>query len=70
MSEPTNPDPMAVMQDDMAELLRALGLGDHARPASPHEVMVNEIIPAAWNLRARADGVTLHPWPADPDGAA
>ena len=34
------------MQDDMAELLRALGLGDHARPESPHEVMRKEIIPA------------------------
>ena len=38
-------DRMSTMQDDMAELLRVSGLGSHARPASPHEVMVREIIP-------------------------
>ena len=36
-----------VMQEDLGELLRVLGLGDHARPVSPHEVMANEVIPAA-----------------------
>lgn len=33
------------MQHDVAEMLRALGLGDHARPASPHDVVQNEILP-------------------------
>jgi predicted regulator of amino acid metabolism with ACT domain len=41
---------MQVMQDDMAVLLRALGLSDHARNASPHEVMINEVIPAVRTL--------------------
>jgi hypothetical protein len=31
-------------------LLRLLGLRDCARDISPHEVMVNEIIPAIQNL--------------------
>jgi hypothetical protein len=38
-------DAMSLMQDDMHELLRLLGLGDHARPISPHEVMQQEILP-------------------------
>jgi hypothetical protein len=40
------------IQDDLAELLRELGLGDHARPTSPHQVMVDEIVPA---VRALVD---------------
>jgi Zn finger protein HypA/HybF involved in hydrogenase expression len=39
-----------VMQDDMTELMRVLGISVHARPCSPHEVMVNEIIPAVRRL--------------------
>lgn len=46
-----------VMQDDIAELLRALGLSDHARDASPHEVMTNEIIPAVKRARAVVEDV-------------
>jgi hypothetical protein len=30
---------MDVLHNDLAALLRALGMGDHARPKSPHEVM-------------------------------
>lgn len=41
------------MQSDVAELLRALGLGDHARDKSPHEIMQLEILPAV-RLRDRA----------------
>jgi hypothetical protein len=41
----------SLMQDDMAELLRTLGLGDYARPISPHEVMVREIIPEVRALK-------------------
>jgi hypothetical protein len=32
-----------MMQDDLGALLRALGMGDHARPKSPHEVMLEAI---------------------------
>jgi hypothetical protein len=32
------PDASTVAQDDLAELLGILGMGDHARPQSPHEV--------------------------------
>lgn len=42
---PRSGDTSSLMQDDMAELLRALGLGDHARSISPHEVMQLEILP-------------------------
>lgn len=35
-----------VMQDDMVTLMTTLGISTHARDASPHEVMVQEIIPA------------------------
>lgn len=40
------------VHDDLALLLRVLGLGDHARPQSPHEVML-EAISKAGRLRAR-----------------
>jgi hypothetical protein len=35
----------------VAAMLRALGLSDHARPVSPHQVIVDEIIPAIVLLR-------------------
>ena len=38
-------------QDDIALMLRELGLGDHARPVSPHRVVVEEIVPAIVGLR-------------------
>lgn len=41
-----------VIQDDIAAILRALGLGDHARPVSPHSVVIDEIIPRIEGLRA------------------
>jgi hypothetical protein len=37
---------------DLAQLLRVLGLGDHARPQSPHDVMLDAINEAG-RLRAR-----------------
>lgn len=46
---------MHAMQDDVAVLLRLLGLGYHARNASPHRVMVDEIIPAVAALRATGE---------------
>lgn len=43
-----------VMQDDLSELLRALGMGDHARPESPHEVM-QQCIAKARTLAGEGD---------------
>ena len=42
-----------VIQDDMAALMTILGISVHARSASPHDVMVNEILPAIIKLQAR-----------------
>lgn len=39
----------AVAQDDLAAILRAVGLGAHARPYSPHKVVQQELLP---HLRA------------------
>jgi hypothetical protein len=39
--------------DDIGALLRVLGLGDHARPASPHNVFLDEVLPAVGALRAQ-----------------
>lgn len=41
-------------QEDTRRLLLALGLGDHARPGSCHDVVVGEILPAINALVARA----------------
>lgn len=40
-----------VIQEDVRQLLVALGLGDHARPASCHQVVQEEIIPAIYKMR-------------------
>lgn len=45
-------------QDDTRKLLLALGLGDHARPGSCHDVVVGEILPAINALVARAARVS------------
>lgn len=34
-----------VMQDDLIEMLGLVGLGVHARPLSPHQVVQQELIP-------------------------
>ena len=39
------------LQDDIASLLKALGLGVYARDASPREVLHDEILPAIKMLR-------------------
>lgn len=39
------------IQDDVAAICRALGLGDHARSSSAHVVIHEEIIPAIQRLR-------------------
>lgn len=45
-----------VFQDDVRDLLEALGLGTHARPESPHDVVQNEVIPAIKALRSDGKG--------------
>lgn len=40
-------------QEDVRDVLEALGLGTHARPMSPHQVMMREVIPAVENLRGQ-----------------
>lgn len=42
-SRQTNED---VAHDDFAAILRALGLGDHARPIGRHAIVHEEILPA------------------------
>lgn len=39
------------MQEDLARILDALGLGDHARPQSPHEVVLHEVLPRIQELQ-------------------
>ena len=34
-----------LMQDDLRQILGIVGLGNHARSASPHEVVQQELIP-------------------------
>ena len=46
-------DESVVMHDDMTTLMNALGIPTHARDASPHEVMVSEIIPAVAEMRTQ-----------------
>jgi hypothetical protein len=45
------------VHDDLAAILRALGIGDHARPISSHEVVVTEVLPRAKHLRQQLDQV-------------
>jgi hypothetical protein len=44
-------------QRDLAAILRALGLGDHARVISSHYVVVEEVLPAIEHLRQQLDQV-------------
>jgi len=46
-------DATRAFQGDIAAILMSLGLGDHARPMSPHRVVRDEIIPAIEALLAR-----------------
>lgn len=38
------------IHQDMVDILNALGLGDHARPISMHEIVQTEILPAIRSL--------------------
>ena len=40
-----------LIQDDVLLILRALGLGDHARPYSCHKVIIDEVLPAIEKIR-------------------
>lgn len=53
-----------LMQDDMIELMEALGISTHARPVSPHRVMQDEILPAVREMRIRAKQTSVRE--ADP----
>lgn len=44
-----------VQRDDVAAILRALGLGDHARTASCHEIVQGEILPEIARLAAAGE---------------
>jgi hypothetical protein len=46
----------AAFQDDIAAILRSLGISDHARPTSPHNVVLDEILPAIAALRSSGGG--------------
>lgn len=39
------------VHDDLQEILLALGIGDHARPYSGHELVQRDILPAIWRQR-------------------
>jgi hypothetical protein len=47
----------SVMHDDLTRLMETLGIPTHARPYSPHDVMVNEVIPAVRRLVDLVDGL-------------
>jgi hypothetical protein len=62
--DPRGPPPIhfaqvGVIQDDIAAILRALGLGDHARPTSPHLVVLDEIIPTILRRQQMAHRLTM-----------
>lgn len=40
------------VHNDLVSVLAALGIGDHARPYSSHEVVVREVLPAIERLLA------------------
>lgn len=57
-----------VFLEDVRALLLALGIGDHSRPISAHQVVHDEIIPAIENLRAsEAKWKLLAPLAPPPD---
>lgn len=59
MPDPTTRRDADVAQDDLAAILRALGVGDHARPQSPHEVVWQEVLPAIERLRVSAGAYSI-----------
>lgn len=48
-----------VIQDDMQLLMKALGIAIGARDASPHNVMLDEVIPAACKLRSEVERLQI-----------
>jgi hypothetical protein len=47
-----------VAGEDIREIVLALGLGDHPRDYSPHDVVHQEVLPAIAALRAKAASAT------------
>ena len=52
-AEDMNRTSAQVYQDDLKEIMEALGMPTHARPRSPHRVAQEEVIPWAMNLMER-----------------
>jgi hypothetical protein len=53
---PTDKSQAEVFQDDIHALLEVLGLGNHARTESPHQVLHQEVIPAIKRLKGAETG--------------
>lgn len=51
-----------VFQDDLKEIMQALGMEVHARAKSPHRVVQEEVIPYALNLRLRQEELEEFIW--------
>lgn len=49
---PHDDERVSTMQDDLRLILLELGLGDHARQASPHKVVIGEVLPRIRDLAA------------------
>jgi len=55
---------VAEIQDDVDELLKALGMEIYARPYSTHELMIREVIPRAKEIyKILLDGTTIYDHP-------
>src|SRR5690606_15722631 len=69
------PEEASTMQDDLRRIVYELGLGDHARPDSPHDVVMREVLPRIRELRAAGTvsvdaGPHTHDWIEDLDRCA
>lgn len=49
-------------QEDVRALLLALGLGDHARPDSPHDVLRGEVLPAIERMKVQDGALLSEAW--------
>ncbi len=47
---------LSLAQDDLAAILRAVGLSDAARPYSPHEVVQRDLLPRLRRLASESAG--------------
>lgn len=54
------------IHQDVVDMLNALGLGDHARPISMHQIVQTEILPAIRMLRGIAAEAGFCPKDGEP----